>query len=157
VSTIREQIVAAAVIALNTSRPIGVPAAVRTRVDSPAADQLPALTVFQALETVKPMFDERPGRASVDGPVVRRYVDIAIEALTKAGSGNEPDKAADPLLAWASKALGSVNSLGGVAKGPAKEQGTQFNYEQGETSFCRATMTVRVPYQTRSDNAELVA
>ena len=42
-STIREQIVAAAVLALATGAPTGVPAPVRTRLDSPSADQLPAL------------------------------------------------------------------------------------------------------------------
>jgi hypothetical protein len=155
-STIREQIVASAVEALATGAPFGVPAPVRTRIDSPSADQLPALTVYQAAETVEPMHDPRPNRAA-HGPVVRRSVLVAVEVITKAGAGVEPDKAADPILAWATKAIGSAGTFGGLANHPANEVGTKFEYEQGETSFCRATMTFRMQYQSRVDDAEQIA
>lgn len=152
----REQIVAAAVAALSTGAPPGVPAPVRTRLDSPSADQLPALTVYQATETVEPMHDLRLGRAS-RGPVVRRSLLLNAEVITKAGAGTEPDKAVDPILAWATKALGAAGTFDGLANHPADEVGTKFEYEQGETSFCRATMTWRIQYQSRADDAELVA
>jgi len=154
-STIREQIAAAAVTALATGAPPGVPAPVRTRLDSPSADQLPALTVYQAAETVETMRDLKAGGVS-RGPVVRRSVLLIIEVLTKAGAGEEPDKAADPILAWATKALGAVGTLGGLANHPADEVGTKFEYEQAETSFCRSTMTFRIQYQSRADDAEQV-
>lgn len=152
-STIREQIVEAAALALATGAPEGVPAPVRTRLDSPSTDQLPALTIYQATETVEPMRDAKTGTAS-RGPIVRRSVLLSVEVLTKAGLGNEPDKAADPILAWATSALATAGSFGGLANGPADELGTKFEYEQAETSFCRATQTFRIEYQSRADDAE---
>ena len=152
-STIREQIVSAAVQALATSAPTGVPAPVRTRLDSPSADQLPALTVYQGMETVESMRDAKAGMAS-RGPVVRRSLLLSIEVLTKAGSGSQPDKAADPILAWATSALAVAGTFGGLANGPADELGTKFEYEQAETSFCRATQTFRIEYQTRTGDAQ---
>ena len=155
-STIREQLVAAAVSALATGAPPGVPAPVRTRLDSPSTNQLPALTVYQAAETVEPMRDYRAGRTS-RGPVLRRSLLINVEAVTMAGLGQEPDKAADPILAWATKALAAAGTFDGLANDPADEIGTKFEYEQGETSFCRSTMTFRIQYQSRTDDAEELA
>ena len=152
-STIREQIVAAAVAALSTDRPDGIPAPVRTRVDSPAADQLPAFTVYQVAETVEPMRDSREGRAA-RGPVVRRWMQLNVEVITKAGPGTEPDKAADPILAWGIKALSAPGVFGALSNQAADETGTKFEYERGETSFCRATQTFRIAYQSRADDAE---
>lgn len=152
-STIREQIVSAAVLALATGAPAGIPTPVRTRLDSPSADQLPALTVYQGMETVESMRDAKAGMTR-RGPVVRRSLLLSIEVLTKAGTGSQPDKAADPILAWATAALDAAGTFGGLANGPADELGTKFEYEQAETSFCRATQTFRIEYQSRSDSAE---
>jgi hypothetical protein len=152
-STIREQIVSAAVLALASGAPTDVPAPVRTRLDSPGADQLPALTIYQGNETVEPMRDAKAGMIR-RGPVVRRSLLLSIEVLTKAGSGSQPDKAADPILAWATSALATAGTFGGLANGPADEIGTKFEYEQAETSFCRATQTFRIEYQSRTDDAE---
>ena len=152
-STIREQIVSAAVTALTAGAPAGVPAPVRTRLDSPGADQLPALTVYQVMETVETMRDAKAGAAS-RGPLIRRSLLLSVEVLTKAGTGVEPDKVADPILAWVTKALAAAGTFGGLANHPADEVGTKFEYEQAETSFCRATQTFRIEYQTRADDAE---
>lgn len=152
-STIREQIVSAAVLALATNAPAGVPAPVRTRLDSPSADQLPALTVYQGMETVESMREAKTGTAS-RGPIVRRSVLLSVEVLTKAGAGAQPDKAADPILAWATASLSAAGTFGDLANGPADEIGTKFEYEQAETSFCRATQTFRIEYQTRADDAQ---
>ena len=152
-STIREQIVSAAVQALATGAPTGVPAPVRTRLDSPSADQLPALTVYQGMETVESMREAKAGMAS-RGPVVRRSLLLSIEVLTKAGSGSQPDKVADPILAWATAALAAAGTFGGLANSLADELGTKFEYEQAETSFCRATQTFRIEYQTRTGDAQ---
>ncbi len=154
-STIREQIVAAAVTAIATGAPTGIPTPVRTRIDSPSADQLPALTVYQASETVEPMQDYRAGRGS-RGPVVRRSLLLNVEALTKAGSAEEPDKAADPILAWVTKALAVADDFDGLADEAADEVGTKFEYEQAESSFCRSTMSFRIRYQTLTVDAEKV-
>ena len=154
-STIREEIVAAAVTALATGAPPGVPAPVRTRLDSPSADQLPALTVYQAAETVEAMRELRAGGVS-RGPIVRRSLLLSVEILTKASAGEEPDKAADPILAWATKALFAAGTFNGLTNHPADEVGTKFEYEQAETSFCRSTMTFRFQYQSRADDAEKI-
>jgi hypothetical protein len=77
-----------------------------------------------------------------------------VEILTKAGVATEPDKAADPLIAWVTKAMAAADKFGGLANFQADEIGTQFAYEQKETSFCRATMVFRIRYQTSADNAE---
>jgi len=156
VSTVRERLVAAAVLALATGAPSGVPVPVRTRLDSPTADQLPALTVYQAAEMVEPMRDFRAERSS-RGPIVRRAVVVNVEVIAKAGIGSEPDNAADPILAWATKAIGAAGTFDGLANNPADEVGTKFEYEQGETSFCRATMSWRIQYQSRADDAEQIA
>jgi hypothetical protein len=155
VSTVREQIVAAAFAALTTGRPAGVPLPVRTRIDTPNPDQLPAFTVYQSTEVVDPMHPERPVHAA-DGAIVLRTLVLATEVLTKAGAGGEPDKAADPIIAWTTKALGAAGTFGGLANRPARETGTKFEYQAGETSFCRATMTWRYEYQSRVDDAEQV-
>ena len=80
-----------------------------------------------------------------------------VEVVTKAGAGDEPDKVADPILAWATKALAAADTFGGLANHPPDETGTRFEYEQAETSFCRATMTFRIQYQSRTDDAEQIA
>ena len=131
-STIREQIVSAAVLALATNAPVGVPTPVRARLDSPSADQLPALTVYQGMETVESMREAKTGTAS-RGPVVRRSVLLSVEVLTKAGTGAQPDKAADPILAWTTASLAAAGTFGGLANGPADEIGTKIHYEQAET------------------------
>lgn len=154
-STIREEIVAAAVAALGTGAPTGVPTPVRTRLDSPSPEQLPALTVYQASETVEPMREPRSGRP-VRGPVVRRALQLNVEVITKASPTDEPDKAADPILAWATKALAAAGTFGGLANDLADELGIKFEYEQGETAFCRASMAFRIHYQSRADDAELI-
>jgi hypothetical protein len=147
-STIREQIVAAIVTALTTGKPAGVPTPVRTRIDSPTADQLPALSVYQTDERVLEMLDPRPGRAS-RGPIKRRHIDVAVEVLTKAGGSAEADKAADPMLSWASESIAKAGAFGGLADDMAQELGTRFEYSsQAETSFCRATMVLRTEFQT---------
>jgi len=154
-STIREQIVAAAVTALNTDRPAEVPEFVRTRLDSPGPDQLPVNTVYQATETVEAMGESRARRTS-RGPLVKRSVMLSIEALTKADGTTEPDKAADATIAWVTKTLAAAGRFNGLANDPADEMGTKFEYEQGESSFCRATMTFNIEYQSRVDDAEQI-
>lgn len=159
-STIREQITTAVMEHLAAvSRPAEIPAPVRTRLESPKPSQLPALTVYQGREIVDPIHDERPGRSS-RGAIVRRALDLKIEAVVKAVSGSPADVAADPLLVWVTAAMSSIGRIEtvgaprGLANDTPDEIGTTFEYEQGEYSFCRATLTYRIFYQSRTDNAE---
>lgn len=159
-STIREQIMVAVMAHLETvDRPEAIPAPVRTRLESPGADQLPALTVYQGLEVVDPIRDEKEGRKS-RGAICRRVLDVKLEALVKAVSGIPADAAADPILAWATAALYSIGRVitveapRGLANDPPDEIGTAFEYEQGQFSFVRATLTMRFFYQSARGNAE---
>jgi hypothetical protein len=141
------------------SRPAEVPEPVRTRLESPTPSQLPALTVYQGREVVDPMRDEQDGRSS-RGAIVRRALEVRIEAVVKAVLGTPADAVADPLLAWATNAVAEAGRLEtvaaprGLADQAADEVGTTFEYEQGEYSFCRATLTVRFRYQSSSTDAE---
>jgi len=158
-SSIREQIVEAAVDALTTDRPAEIPEPVRTRLVSPRAAQLPALTVYQGREVVSPMRDEKAEERSSRGAVVRRALDLQIEVVTLATKSGDPaDKLADPILCWAVKSIVGSGTFNKLLNDPADEAGTLFDYEQSkEGSFCRATMTVRCHYQSKTDDAELIA
>lgn len=162
-SSIREQIVLAAVSALGgAGKPAGVPSPVRCRIDSPDADQLPALSVYQLIEKVDPERAPRSLRAS-RGPIVRRYLDLAVEVLSRSEDGTDADAAADPALVWASQALqqrspaedpeGDLVAFGDLAE-EIDELGTKFEYDRGETAFCRATLTFRIQYQTLTVDPE---
>lgn len=154
-STIREQIVAAAFEAISTDVPSGVPAPVRTRLVSPNADQLPAVTVYQGREIVDPLLDEKEGRAS-RSEICRRALDLHVESIV-AATGDASDIDCDPLIAWATKSLVGAGRLpGDLANDPADEAGTVFEYEQADFAYVRAKTTFRYHYQTRRDNAELI-
>ena len=153
-SSIREQIMAAIVVALNDSRPGNVPEFIRTRVDSPDPGQLPVNSVYQGEEIVGRMTDEGEGRTS-RGPVLRRAVIVHIEAVTKAAGASVPDKELDPTLVWVTSKMAAAGRFAGdLADYPGDELGTRFEYERAESSFCRATMRWRIEYQTTSTDAE---
>jgi hypothetical protein len=82
---------------------------------------------------------------------------LNIEALTKAATTTTPDKAADPILAWASKALVAAGTFSGLTNQAGDELGTTFEYERKETSFCRATMAFQFEYQSRTSDPEVAA
>ena len=156
-SSIREQIVAAAFTAISTSPPSGVPTPIRTRVDSPTEDQVPALTLYQHVEAVDSLHGSREGepRPRRDrGPVVRRTVVIQLEALVKATETNVADTEVDALLVWGVKAIRGAGNFGGLANQAADEMGTEFKYEQYSISVCRATTTFEIEYQSLTDDPE---
>lgn len=152
-STVRERIVLAVIDALGTDAPEGFPAPVRARLDSPDADQLPALTVYQATEIVAPMRDSKTG-AAMRGPVVRRALLLNVE-ISVAAEGDGVDALLDPYLAWITSAVVGCDTIGGLADNPPDEAGTQFGYEQAKVSIAKATVTFRIEYPTLPDNAEL--
>jgi hypothetical protein len=153
-STIREQIVTAAVLALNTARPSGVPVFIRTRIDSPTAAQLPANTVVQAGEVPEPIHPEaRQGQMVASrGPVIKSTVVIKVETLTKATSSVPADSAADPSIEWAARALAAAGSLTNLAKRAPDRTGLAFEYAQSDCDYCRATLTFEYQFQTRADD-----
>jgi len=154
-SSIRERIVAAAFAAISTDVPDGIPAPVRTRLISPSAEQLPALTVYQGREIVDPFRDEKEDRASRT-EIVRRALDLHVESVV-AATGDASDVDVDPMIVWATKSLVGAGRLpGGLANDPADEAGTVFEYEQADFAYVRAKTTFRFHYQTRRDDAEAI-
>jgi len=153
-STVRERIVQAAFVAITTDVPGGVPEPVRTRLVSPSAEQLPALTVYQGREIVNPTRDEKEGRSS-RSKIVRRALDLHVEAVV-AATGDGADELVDPLLAWATKSLVGAGTMEGLSDDPADESGTVFEYEQADFAYVRARMTLRYHYQSLRDDAEMI-
>lgn len=154
-SSIREQIIDEVETALDTDRPEGIPAPVRDRVESPATADLPILTFYVLTDSVESMHENAdPRKQSRDTGVVTRELRLAVEVLT-GSSDVAASKAADPILVWATKA---IMGLGHMEERkllrPPCEQGTEFKYEQGESSFCRATMLVSFHYSTKHDDPE---
>jgi hypothetical protein len=156
-ASIREQIMAAIMTALNTGRPGDVPEFIRSRIDSPDPDQLPINSIYQAQESIETQHAAKDG-ATRRGPLVARSLDFNVEAIARASSGDEADKALDPTLVWVTKTLGAFPSgRGELANNRPDELGTKFEYERATDSFCRATMGWRVEFQTKVDDAEAIA
>lgn len=149
-STIREQIVSAALTALNTSRPAGVPNVVeRSRLFAIDTSSLPAMTIYPNRDAV---FDVGGRR----GPKVRRVLTLLVECRAKGQLVPTPvssDAATDPLCAWAVKTL-CDNSLGGLAN-DISESETTFEYDQAtEGQVCVATVAFQIDYESLAANAE---
>lgn len=139
---------AAALAALISGKPSGVPTAVRTRSVSLQETDLPALTIYPK--------EDRPkvigGRG---GPIEARILSLAVECEAAEGSGKTADQAADPLVKWSKKSLKASRNLGGLALFVAEEK-TIFDYELvGQKPACRATVLFSIEYQTRTDDPEL--
>ena len=143
-ATIREQIINAAVAAVNNGAPAGVPACVRTVMQPAEQAQLPAITVFPVREEVDPA---KTGRW---GPLIVRtlYLRFVIYA-----AGDPADGALDPIVEWVARQLGGSN-LGGLAQ-DAVEHELTWQYDEGNYAVAAVAMDFRVTYQTRRDDAAL--
>lgn len=143
-STIREQIIEAAVAALNSGTPTGVPQCERTLMQPSEQSQLPAMTVFPVREEIN---DTKTGRW---GPLIGRtlYLRFVIYA-----SGNPADGALDPIIAWVSKQLGG-SQLGNLAH-DAVEHELMWQYDEGNYAVAAVSMDFRIEYQTLRNDAGL--
>jgi hypothetical protein len=158
----RDQIMQAIEAHLGTiDRPAGVPAPVRTRLESLEPSQLPAITLFQGQEIVDPTRDEKPRRTS-RGAVIRRALDVKFESVTKhvPGAATVCDADADALIVWVTNAMSSIGRVvtaaypRGICHDPPDEVGTVFEYEQAKYPLCRATTIFRFHYHTSITNVE---
>lgn len=143
-STIREQIIEAAVAALNTGTPTGVPQCVRTLMQPSEQSQLPAITVFPVREEID------PAKAGRWGPIIVRtlYLRFVIYA-----SGDPADGALDPIIQWVSQQLGG-SQLGGLAQ-DAVEHELTWQYDEGNFAVAAVAMDFRIEYQTLRNDAAL--
>jgi hypothetical protein len=160
--SIRERIMLAVMAHLATvDRPTDIPAPVRTRLVTPSAAQLPALTVYPGRDGVAPMHGPREGRVS-RGSVVQRALEIKVEAVV-AAVADGADALVDPLLSWATIAIIGMGRVddGGVeihalSNDPPDEVETKFSYEFQDFAYVRATLTILIEYQSlRTDPTQL--
>jgi hypothetical protein len=146
VSSVREQILTAVMAALNDAgRPVGVPAAERTRVLALEVAGLPSTVLVPRRESVQ----FKGGRWS---PLVERTLTIELEHRAAGGSGVTSEQAADALLSWPVKAL-CGNTLGGLAM-EIRESGTEWQYADGEEPFVLASQSFEIAYTTRVADAD---
>lgn len=142
-ASVRDKIVAAAVAALNTGTPVGVPAADRVRTAEVAPSELPSIVVF-------PVRDEPEEVGGGGGPIVLSRLTLVAECRAQGTASVRPDEALDPLATWVVKALANKqlpNGAGGVLNNDILEGSTSFSYESGETPMSLAAVEMIVVYQ----------
>jgi hypothetical protein len=149
-ASIREQIIEAALAALNTSTPTGVPQADRLRMEPYQLADMPAMVVMPLREEVEPLKDGRWG------PLVNRTLTLRIacyaygDAIGTVG-GQTADKKIDPLLTWADAALDS-NQFGGLANDSLPAL-IEWQYAAEDQPFTVALADYRIMYQTKRADA----
>ena len=146
-STIRSQILDAAVVALNASgKPDDVPKAVRRRLRSLDLEDLPFIDVVPLLENA-----ERIG-GKFQGPLTKRTMRFAVRCWA---AGAAPEVAADAMVAWAVKALAG-SGLGGLAHA-IEEQETEWQGTVMDSVYGVAEIRFAVQYSTSFDDQEAVS
>lgn len=150
-SSIREQILAAIVAALNVAPPVGVPVAIRARLDAPTASQLPAITVYPFAKSTR-----RPhGRTS---PILDRKLVVCVEILSASSPTQTADQGLDPSYTHVANTLNG-SRLGNLASDVIEsEEMAPFEYGQStDASFCRDPVLFDVSYTTRASDASVKA
>ena len=140
-STIREQIINAAVAVLNTGTPAGVPQCVRTLMQPSEQAQLPALTVFPFREEIN---NKATGKW---GPIITRTMYLRFVAYA---SGDPADGALDPIVAWISTIGGQ--QFGGLANDTIEHE-LNWQYDEGNYQVAAVAMDFRIEYSTLRTDA----
>lgn len=143
-STIREQIIQAAVALANASRPSGVPACARTRMEPTEPGALPSLNCFPLREPVNPL------AAGRWGPIITRQLFLRFVVLNQ---GNPADASADDILAWLTQAMNG-QQFGGLAN-DCNEIELTWSYDEENTRVVQVAADFRIEYQTlRNDQTQ---
>lgn len=142
-ATIRKQIVDAIVLALNTSRPVGVPEATRLRQSQVERAEQPAISVYPGEELVKPASNRV-------GPLVVRTLQLIVEARV---TGDDPDVLLDLHLAWIEAAVPSAKST--LWHDSPQETLVTHEYAIGAVPHGLAKVTFLIEYHTRRTSPEL--
>ncbi|MGA3295278.1 MAG: hypothetical protein ABSE45_15020 [Candidatus Acidiferrales bacterium] len=141
-SSIREQIVAALIAALNGSSGISGLSIHRERTRPIETDSLPAIMVYFEDDAPKP-FDRQKFRS----PLVERDLAVALECRAQGSQSVSPDAALDPVLVWAVKGGFADETLGGLALG-AEEGRTAWRSREGDVPVAAATLHFTIHYRT---------
>lgn len=137
--SIREQIIQAAVSALNADRPAGVPECTRVSALAVASKALPRFSVYPVKEET-----QRINR----GAICRRTFTLRVECQAAAlVMGPEPvDALVDVMLEHATRTLAG-NELGGLANS-VEEAGTEWEIVAADMLVCGAVIDFVIEYQT---------
>lgn len=150
-SSVAEQVVAAAVVALNgAGKPAGLPTAERARSFALSEEKLPAQLVYFLEDEEKPV-------AGDTGPLVEHEMFLRVSCYSKGSATQGADEAADPMRAWAVKALHAKGTAIEVLVNLCRLKMSKASYSQGENALCRLDLDFRVEFQTNVLDAELVS
>lgn len=151
-STIREQIIIAAIALLNATVPTGKPAGLtvhRERTRPLETDSLPAILIYcddDAPETL--------AKQQYQAPLVTRNLVLHVECRAVGSTTVPPDQALDPLLTWVTQQFAQnehfptsnnppVNLANGVVEGK-----TSWLSKEGDQLLAAASMEWTVKYRT---------
>lgn len=143
-NSVRDQIIEAAIAALNTSRPGGIPAADRIRTEPYQAQDLPAITVAPHTDETTTLKNDRWG------PIIDRLLIMRV-AIYVAGAA--PDALADPMVVWCEKVLNS-NPFAGLANDLLPGR-FEWQYASEDQPYALTLADFHVWYQTlRADSTK---
>ena|SRR5579864_1736295 len=146
-SSIREQIAAAVVAALN-AEPAGTvlqPANLnvhRERTRPITTDKLPAMLVYFEDEEPTPLAKQR-----FQAPIVERHLNLVIELRTTPLADQAPDEAVDPLYLWAMQQIAADEKFGGLALG-VTEGPMKWVAVESDVIFAGAALHMSIHYRT---------
>lgn len=137
-TTIREQIVAAVLAALNAeAKPEGVPACERVSYLAASSSNTPRMMMYPVRESVA---------RHNNGPAARRELTVRIDCRAAALAGEGADTLVEGMVAWATKALAG-NRLGGLAN-DVSEVAIDWSFEASEYLLVEASVEYSISYQT---------
>lgn len=142
-ASIREQITASRVTALDAA---GKPAGLRVhraRRKPIAQDKLPAIVVYQLGEETKRKGGEW-------GPLYEHELALALEVRVK---GDPPDQKLDPYIVWATKTMVGDQSAGGFATS-VEFVGAQWQEAASNQPLGAARLDFVIRYQSKANDPE---
>lgn len=148
-SSKRDAIAAAIVVALSAGgKPSGLNVH-RFRARPITVDQLPAQLVYLVSESV----ETGPGQARGTEAKSVRSLTVRVETRIDAGSSTAPDAAIDQYLTWAVQTILTDPTLGGVAV-ETVEESTQWTAEELNKVYAAAQTDFVVKYITDAANPD---
>jgi hypothetical protein len=152
-SSIREQLIVAAVAALSAAtitkvdgvtvvtKPAGL-SVHRERTRPIEIDSLPAIMVYSEDDPPKTL-----GTQVYRAPLTEHQLTVALELRAQGSAGVSPDAALDPLYVWAILALGADVSFGGLAS-EVEEGRMTWNSHEGDVPVVAAKLQINIRYRT---------